>query len=183
MPQLCCSSATVRNLRSIRRLRALRLSGKDATEDFEDVGHSDEARSMMAEKNDSGIKIVGTIEGEVPESMKAKKSEDVRSACMPCQLSGPLPSPFDLVTAAAPHPSALCDAPLRNPLRCSVVRRCAVPCRPGLPATPHILRCVHVSVPPSVGEARAPIICRKAVASLFSAASTSCHCCCSQLAH
>ena len=125
MPQLCCSSATVRNLRSIRRLRALRLSGKDATEDFEDVGHSDEARSMMAEKNDSGIKIVGTIEGEVPESMKAKKSEDVRAACVPCQLSGPLPSPFDLVTAAAPHPSALCDAPLRNPLRCSVVRRCA----------------------------------------------------------
>eukprot|EP01044_Picomonas_judraskeda_P036003 COSAG03_NODE_15691_length_423_cov_0.796296_1_plen_24_part_01 len=24
---------------------------------------------MMAEKNDSGIKVVGTIEGEVPESM------------------------------------------------------------------------------------------------------------------
>ena len=54
-------------------------AGKDATEDFEDVGHSDEARSMMAEKNESGIKIIGTIEGEVPESMKAAKSEDVRS--------------------------------------------------------------------------------------------------------
>ena len=50
---------------------AVLVSGKDATEDFEDVGHSDEARSMMAEKNDSGIKIVGTIEGEVPESMIA----------------------------------------------------------------------------------------------------------------
>lgn len=57
------------------------LPGKDATEDFEDVGHSDEARSMMAEKNDSGIKIVGKIEGEVPESMKSKASEDVRFAC------------------------------------------------------------------------------------------------------
>ena len=56
------------------------FAGKDATEDFEDVGHSDEARSMMAEKNESGIKIVGTIEGEIPESMKVAKSEDVRCA-------------------------------------------------------------------------------------------------------
>jgi hypothetical protein len=62
------------------------VSGKDATEDFEDVGHSDEARSMMAEKNDSGIKIVGTIEGEVPESMKAAKSEDVRPAPASCRV-------------------------------------------------------------------------------------------------
>ena len=59
------------------RWRRYVASGKDATEDFEDVGHSDEARNMMAEKNDSGIKIVGTIEGEVPESMKSKASEDV----------------------------------------------------------------------------------------------------------
>jgi hypothetical protein len=65
---------------------AVLVSGKDATEDFEDVGHSDEARSMMAEKNDSGIKIVGTIEGEVPESMKAAKSEDVRPAPASCRV-------------------------------------------------------------------------------------------------
>jgi len=40
----------------------------------------------MAEKNDSGIKIVGTIEGEVPESMKAAKSEDVRPAPASCRV-------------------------------------------------------------------------------------------------
>ena len=34
--------------------------GKDATEDFEDVGHSDEARKLMSEQS-SGIKIVGTV--------------------------------------------------------------------------------------------------------------------------
>ena len=31
---------------------------------------------MMAEKNNSGIKIVGTIEGEVPESMKSRSPDD-----------------------------------------------------------------------------------------------------------
>ena len=51
-------------------------SGKDATADFYDVGHSDVAISMMAGKNDSGIKIVGTIEGEVPESMKSRSPDD-----------------------------------------------------------------------------------------------------------
>eukprot|EP01046_Picozoa_sp_COSAG06_P033964 COSAG06_NODE_3515_length_5238_cov_29.717984_9_plen_108_part_00 len=40
----------------------------------------------MAEKNDSGIKIVGTIEGEAPESMKAAKSEDVRPAPASCRV-------------------------------------------------------------------------------------------------
>ena len=40
------------------------LPGKDATEDFFDVGHSDEARSMMDEENDSGIKIIGKIDEE-----------------------------------------------------------------------------------------------------------------------
>ena len=40
------------------------LPGKDATEDFLDVGHSDEARSMMDEENDSGIKIIGKIDEE-----------------------------------------------------------------------------------------------------------------------
>jgi hypothetical protein len=35
--------------------------GVDATADFEDVGHSDEARKMMSQST-SGIKLVGTIE-------------------------------------------------------------------------------------------------------------------------
>jgi len=50
------------------------VTGKDATEDFEDVGHSDEARKLMSEQS-SGIKIVGTVVGEVPEDMVSKKEE------------------------------------------------------------------------------------------------------------
>jgi hypothetical protein len=137
------------NLRSICRPRALSLSGKDATEDFEDVGHSDEARSMMAEKNDSGIKIVGKIEGEVPESMKSKASEDVRSeralpAVGSTSWSG---CPFDLVTAAAARPPPSPSAPHCAAAWCGAVWCRAVPCRPSLPAMPHIPHFVNVAVP------------------------------------
>ena len=85
---------------------------------------------MMAEKNDSGIKIVGKIEGEVPESMKSKASEDVRFE-RAGQLSAPLPerdAHLNLLLPSRPHPpSALhCAA-----LRCGVVHCRAVPFRPG----------------------------------------------------
>ena len=42
------------------------MSAVDATESFDDVGHSDEARSMMTEGSDSGIKFVGDIVGKMP---------------------------------------------------------------------------------------------------------------------
>lgn len=153
------------NLRSICRPRALSLSGKDATEDFEDVGHSDEARSMMAEKNDSGIKIVGKIEGEVPESMKSKASEDVRSeralpAVGSTSWSG---CPFDLVTAAAARPPP--RPPRRTALRHGAVRCGVVPCR----VDPACLPC-------RTSRISCMWLCLRNVDSLFSAAATSGNC-------
>ena len=53
----------------------MEVTGMDATADFEDVGHSDEARKMM-EDTKSGIVVKGDIDGEIPEEMKAAKQED-----------------------------------------------------------------------------------------------------------
>ena len=76
-----CSHSPAR----LRRASRLPLAtGKDATADFDDVGHSDEARGMMDGSNDT-IKIVGTIEGEIPEHMQQQESEDVRTAVSLCR--------------------------------------------------------------------------------------------------
>ena len=81
---------------SLRRASRLPLAtGKDATADFDDVGHSDEARGMMDGSNDT-IKIVGTIEGEIPEHMQQQESEDVRTAVSLCR-----PAPASVIGASA----------------------------------------------------------------------------------
>ena len=88
----CCSHSPAR----LRRASRLPLAtGKDATADFDDVGHSDEARGMMDGSNDT-IKIVGTIEGEIPEHMQQQESEDVRTAVSLCR-----PAPASVIGASA----------------------------------------------------------------------------------
>ena len=107
---------------------------------------------MMSEKNDSGIKVVGTIEGEVPESMKKKASEDVRAAAS-CRL---------------PTPLGCGSSPLSG-------IRTALPCRadPFYPPCRHRLQWLGVAVPPS-RERQARHVHEDSFTVLF-AAPISCH--------
>jgi hypothetical protein len=86
---------------------------------------------MMAEKNDSGIKVVGTIEGEVPESMKKKASEDVRAAAS-CRLRC---YKMPICCGSSPLPGV----------------RTVLPCRadPFCPPCRHSLQWLGAAVPPS----------------------------------
>ena len=112
----CCSRSPAR----LRRASRLPLAtGKDATADFDDVGHSDEARGMMDGSNDT-IKIVGTIEGEIPEHMQQQESEDVRTAVSLCRPVPGLPR-LSAHPPVCAHPS--CElTPDAGMLVCCVLR-------------------------------------------------------------
>lgn len=61
----------------------LTATGKDATEDFEDVGHSDNARDMLKDF------YVGDVDAStIPVNQKRTKSQPSMNATQPSQSSG-----------------------------------------------------------------------------------------------